>query len=60
MKEILSIYDEFVIGLLNKYEFMSILKYVHQSSFDFVFIDMDNEWDRMYHRDFAKLTLTGV
>ena len=59
MKEILSIYDEFVIGL-NKDEFMSILKYVYQSPFDFLFINMDNEWDRMYHRNFAELTLTGV
>ena len=59
MKEILSIYDEFVIGL-TKDEFMSILKYVYQSPFDFLFINMDNEWDRMYHRNFAELTLTGV
>eukprot|EP01050_Picozoa_sp_SAG11_P012725 SAG11_NODE_1435_length_4914_cov_10.282866_7_plen_91_part_00 len=41
VKEIMSIFDEFVIGL-TKEQFIDILKYVFQNSYDFLFMNFDN------------------
>ena len=59
VKEIISIYDEFVVGL-TKEQFLDILKYVYKNPFDFLFINMDEPWDEMYHRNFSKLLISGV
>eukprot|EP01050_Picozoa_sp_SAG11_P006615 SAG11_NODE_520_length_8780_cov_13.076719_2_plen_132_part_00 len=59
VKEIISIYDEFVVGL-TKEQFLDILKYVCKNPFDFLFINMDEPWDEMYHRNFSKLLMSGV
>eukprot|EP01050_Picozoa_sp_SAG11_P010490 SAG11_NODE_1052_length_6029_cov_4.823946_5_plen_156_part_00 len=59
VKEIISIYDEFVVGL-TKEQFLDILKYVYKNPFDFLFINMDEPWDEMYHRNFFKLLMSGV
>ena len=40
VKEIISIYDEVVVGL-TKEQFLDILKYVYKNPFDFLFINMD-------------------
>jgi hypothetical protein len=56
MKEILSIYDEFVIGL-SKEQFMNVLKYVYRDQYDFLFMNFDEPWDQVYHRNFSKLIL---
>ena len=58
MKEILSIYDEFVIGL-SKDQFMDILKYVYKNTYDFLFLNFDNPWDKVYHRNFNQLVLNA-
>ena len=59
VKEIMSIFDEFVVGL-TKEQFLDILKYVYKNPFDFLFINMDEPWDEMYHRNFSKLLISGV
>jgi hypothetical protein len=59
MREIMTVYDEFVIGL-SKEQFMDILKYVYKKPFDFLYINMDMPWDQMFHRNFNKLLLGGV
>eukprot|EP01050_Picozoa_sp_SAG11_P012050 SAG11_NODE_1316_length_5219_cov_47.375708_1_plen_250_part_00 len=59
VKEIISIFDEFVVGL-TKEQFLDILKYVYKNPFDFLFINMDEPWDEMYHRNFSKLLISGV
>ena len=46
VKEILSIYDEFVMGL-SKEQFMDILKYVYKDPYDFLFMNFDNPWDEV-------------
>ena len=56
VKEILSIYDEFVIGL-SKDQFMNVLKYVYKDPYDFLFMNFDEPWDQVYHRNFNKLVL---
>ena len=56
VKEILSIYDEFVMGL-GKEQFMNILKYVYKNPYDFLFLNFDNPWDEVYHRNFNRLVL---
>ena len=56
VKEIISIYDEFVMGL-SKEQFMAILKYVFKGPHDFLFMNFDNTWDKMYHRNFNELVL---
>ena len=58
VKEILSIYDEFVMGL-SKEQFMDILKYVYKDPYDFLFMNFDNPWDEVYHRNFNKLVLNA-
>jgi hypothetical protein len=50
VKEILSIFEEFVIGS-NKEQFMDNLKYVYQHPDDFLFMNMDEPYDKMYHRN---------
>ena len=59
VKEINSIYDEFIIGL-SKEQFFKILKYVFKDNYDFLFLNMDNTYDTMYHRNFNQLVLIGV
>jgi len=59
IKEIQSIFDEYVVGL-SKEQFIDILKYVYQTPFDFLYINMDEPWDDMYHRNFSQLILGGV
>ena len=56
MREIMTIFDEFVIGL-SKDQFMNIIKYVFKNPFDFLFINMDMPWDQMFHRGFNQLDL---
>ena len=56
VKEIMSIYDEFVIGL-SKEQFMDILKYVFKKNYDFLFMNFDNPWDEVYHKNFNQLVL---
>ena len=58
VNEILSIYDEFVMGLC-KEQFMDILKYVYKDPYDFLFINFDNPWDEVYHRNFNRLVLNA-
>ena len=52
----MSIYDEFVIGL-SKEQFMDILKYVFKKNYDFLFMNFDNPWDEVYHKNFNQLVL---
>ena len=59
VKEIQSIFDEYVVGL-SKEQFIDILKYVYQTPFDFLYINMDEPWDDIYHRNFSQLILGGV
>ena len=54
VKEIMSIYDEFVVGM-TKEQFMQVLKYVYKNPYDFLFMNMDEPFDEMYHRGFNKL-----
>ena len=56
MKEILSIFDEFVIGL-SKDQLMEILKHVFRDNCDFLFMNMEKPWDKMYHRNNNELVL---
>ena len=56
VKEILSICDELAIGL-SKEQFMNVLKYVYRSPYVFLFMNFDEPWDQVYHRNFAKLIL---
>ena len=58
VKEILSIYDEFVMGL-SKEQFKDILKYVYKDPYDFLFMNFDSPWDEVYHRNFNKLVLNA-
>jgi hypothetical protein len=51
VKKIQSIFDEYVLGL-TKEQFIDILKYVYQTPFDFLYINMDEPWDGMYHMNF--------
>jgi hypothetical protein len=59
VKEIQSIFDEYVVGL-SKEQFIDILKYVYQTPFDSLYINMDEPWDDMYHRNFSQLLLGAV
>ena len=59
VKEIMSIFDEFVIGL-TKEQFLDILKYVFQNPYDFLFMNFDNPWDEVYHRNFNQLVIEGL
>ena len=58
-KEIQSIFDEYVVGL-TKEQFITILKFVYKTPFDFLYINMDESWDDMYYRNFNKFILGGV
>ena len=59
VKEIMSIYDEFVVGM-TKEQFMQVLKYVYQKPYDFLFMNMDEPFDEMYHRGFNKLIFKNL
>ena len=59
VKEIQSIFDEYVVGL-TKEQFITILKFVYKTPFDFLYINMDESWDDMYYRNFNKFILGGV
>jgi hypothetical protein len=59
VKEIQSIFDEYVVGL-SKEQFIDILEYAYQTPFDFLYINMDEPWDDVYHRNFSQLILGGV
>jgi hypothetical protein len=59
IREIESIFSEYVVGL-TKDQFINILKYFYRSPFDFLYINMDQPWDDMYHRNFSQLILGGV
>ena len=59
VKEIQSIFDEYVVGL-SKEQFIDILKYVYQTPFDSLYINMDEPWNDMYHRNFSQLLLGAV
>jgi hypothetical protein len=59
VKEILSIFDEFVIGM-SKEQFMDILRYVYRDPYDFLFMNMDEPYDKMYHRNFNTLVIDEV
>ena len=36
---------------------MNVLKYVYKDPYDFLFMNFDEPWDQVYHRNFAKLIL---
>ena len=59
VKEIISIFDECVVGLTEE-QFLDILKCVCKNPFDFLFNDMDGSWDEMVRRNFSKLLISGV
>tara|TARA_R110002126_G_scaffold18542_2_gene70845 strand:- start:2022 stop:2771 length:750 start_codon:yes stop_codon:yes gene_type:complete len=59
VKEINSIFEEYIIGL-NKEQFFQILKYIYKNNYDFMFLNMDNSYDKMFHRNFNQLVLKGV
>jgi len=59
VKEIMTIFDEFIIGL-GKDQFFDVLKYVYQQPYDFLFLNFDHPWDEMYHRNFSRLVLDGL
>ena len=59
VKEIMSIYDEFVVGM-TKEQFMQVLKYVYKKPYDFLFMNMDEPFDEMYHRGFNKLIFKNL
>ena len=59
VKEIESIFSEYFVGL-SKEQFFNILKFVYRTPYDFLYINMDEPWDMMYHRNFNKLILGGV
>jgi hypothetical protein len=59
LTEILSIFDEFVIGM-SKEQFMDTLKYVYQDPYDFLFMNMDEPYDKMYYQNFNTLVIDEV
>ena len=61
VKEVESIFSEYVVGL-SKEQLFNILKFVYNTPYryDFLYINMDEPWDTMYHRNFIKLILGGV
>ena len=59
VKEINSIFEEFVVGL-SKEQFFQMLKFVFRSNYDFLFMNMDNAYEKMFHRNFNQLLLSGV
>ena len=42
---------------MSKDQFMNILKYVYKDPYDFLFMNFDEPWDPVYHRNFNKLVL---
>ena len=59
VKEIMTIFEEFVIGI-TKQQFMDILKYVYTGNYDFLFMNLDNSYDKIFHKNFNQLVLKGV
>jgi hypothetical protein len=59
LTEILSLFDEFVIGM-SKEQFMDTLKYVYQDPYDFLFMNMDEPYDKMYYQNFNTLVIDEV
>ena len=51
----------YLVGL-SKEQFITILKFVYKTPFDFLYMNnnMDESWDDMYYRNFNKLILGGV
>ena len=45
---------------MSKEQFMDILKYVYQDPYDFLFMNMDEPYDKMYHRNFNTLVIDEV
>ncbi len=45
--------NEFLLHLSH----MNILKYVYKDPYDFLFMNFDEPWDQVYHRNFNKLVL---
>jgi hypothetical protein len=49
----------YLVGL-SKEQFITILKFVYKTPFDFLYINMDEPWDDMYYGNFNKLILGSV
>jgi len=52
-KELDNIFDELI--LIPKQEFYEILKYIFQRKHDFMYLDTNNDFDKMFHRNFNQL-----
>ena len=59
VNEIQSIFDEYVVDF-SREQYFNILKFVYRSSYDFLYINMDEPWDTTYHHNLNKLILGGV
>ena len=59
LKNVQEIFEEFVIGMSEE-QFMDILKYVYQDPYDFVVMNLDEPYDKMYHRNFNTLAIDEV
>ena len=54
-KELDTIYDELI--LLDKPEFRNLLEFVFDDKFNSLYINTDNEFDKMYHKNFHRIEL---
>ena len=54
-KELDTIFDELI--LLDKPEFKALLEFVFDEKFNSLYINTDNEFDRMYHKNFDRIEL---
>lgn len=54
-REIDSLFDEHI--LIKKEDFYKILKHTFQEPRDFLYLDLQNTYDKMFHRNFNKLNL---
>jgi hypothetical protein len=55
-KELDSMFDEAVVGL-TKPEWFQLCKYVWDKKFNFLFVDLGNTFNKMYHRNFNPLEI---
>ena len=55
-KELNTIFDELI--LLEKPHFDQMLKYVYDKPFNFLFINSDESFDKMYHKNFNRLKIS--
>jgi len=55
-KELQTIFDELI--LLEKPHFDQMLKFVYEKPFNFLFINSDEAFDKMYHKNFNRLKIT--